>query len=57
MTSTFEPTRYEVTVEHADGRRYLIAYTPRRSQVGILDAIEGIWDAWREVVLEGIGAR
>jgi len=33
-------TAYEIHAEHADGRKYLIAYTPRKGRRGILHALE-----------------
>jgi hypothetical protein len=33
------PTRYEVELHTADGRRFLVGYTPRRSFTGLLAAV------------------
>lgn len=35
----YHSTRYELTISHPDGRRYLVAYTPRKNRAGIFDAI------------------
>lgn len=35
------PTRYEVTARHPDGRTFLVAYTPRLSRPGLLNAMRG----------------
>lgn len=32
------PTRYELAATHADGRKVLIAYSPRRNRQGLLAA-------------------
>lgn len=32
-------TRYEITATHADGRAFLVAYTPRLSGTGLREAV------------------
>jgi hypothetical protein len=34
-------TRYELAISHADGRRYLVAYSPRNNRRGLFDAVRG----------------
>ena len=34
-----EPTRYEIAASHGDGRRYVVAYTPRVSRPGLREAL------------------
>lgn len=42
-------TRYELALEHEDGRRYLVCYTPRKSRHGLADAVRD--DArWRAIL-------
>ena len=40
LVPTYAPTRYEVAVFHADGRKLVLGYTARRSQMGC-DAFMG----------------
>ena len=39
--SSLEPTRYEITARHADGRELLVVYTSQKSRNGLLKAIRG----------------
>ena len=33
-------TRYEIAATHPDGRKWLIGYTPRKSRIGLLLAMQ-----------------
>lgn len=37
--ATNEPTRYELVIEHADGRRYLLAYRMRKTRRSMIDCL------------------
>ena len=39
--SSLEPTRYEITARHADGRELLVVYTSQKSRHGLLKAVQG----------------
>ena len=41
---TREPTRYEITARHPDGRCYLVAYSAQKSRMGLLKAMQGRGD-------------
>ena len=41
MVTSLDPTRYEVTARHVDGRVFLVCYTPSTSRRGLFSAIEG----------------
>lgn len=36
------PTRYEIAATAADGRRFLVGYTPRKSRQGLLIAMQNV---------------
>lgn len=46
--STRDATRYEITAMK-DGREYLVAYSPRKSRSGLLQAMQGVGNAIIEV--------
>ena len=37
-----QPTRYEIVLTLADGRRMLVGYTPRKSRDGMLGAVQRV---------------
>ena len=39
------PTRYEIVAEHAEGKRYLVGYTARKSRYGLLRAMQNVGNA------------
>ena len=48
-------TKYELVADHPDGRRVLLAYSPRRSRTGIWDAITS--NGRREAIVELVGTK
>lgn len=49
MIDSRQPTRYEIALNHTDGRAYLVSYAERRSLRGLIAAVSARAESIRKV--------